>query len=92
MSVFQYDLRVSPPIVASASLGMALLETIVTVTCVSVTFFRPVYGPSKVYCHSHDCRLRSQGLILSVKCIRMLIYNAVLPLQYALLNHLYFPF
>lgn len=39
MSVFQYDLRVSPPVVATASLGMALLETIVTVTRVSVTFF-----------------------------------------------------
>lgn len=89
MSVFQYDLRVSPPVVATASLGMAFLETIVTVTRASVTFF---FCHSKVYCNSRDCRLKPQGLILSVKCIRMLIYNAALPLQYALLNQLYFPF
>lgn len=91
--VFQYSLRLSPLVLASTSLGMALLQRPLSplLACLSL-FLHPISGPSKVYCHSGDYRLNPQGLILSMKCIRMLIYNAVLPLQYAFLNQLYFPF
>lgn len=84
---------VSPPGLAGARLGMALSQRPLSplLACLSL-FLHPISGPSKVYCHSCDYRLIPQGLILSVKCIRILIYNSVLPLQYALLNQLYFPF
>lgn len=77
----------------STSLGRALLQIPLSLllACLSL-FLHPISGPSKACCHSRDYRLSPQSLILSVKCVRMLIHNAVLPLQYALLNQLYFPF